>query len=428
MNALCRIGSYSICTVVFLETRVAIYHELKVRGEEKQKEPAQSRLDVDAIKERESSDSSSSSGEEDGDDDDYHGRDRNTSLYILRDNLVVSEVSWHFVAVCFVVSVTSSLIFVSFALGVTGKGDIEYDHYQDEVAQFVAPLSALFYVLSIFMMPKLSNNHYKRFLRVHFFAVPVVSELSMVTGQLKQGDKKDYWWVIIFCAGRLFFWYRGWLELLRLRKVISQLEGYPLSQFLTQVILKRGCGAILLLIFFSSKTLSCIMTDGGNRWFADESSTKVCRSSNFATLFLSANVIVYTVLSIAWNGVNDATLYELGHVRDGSLLSIDLKKVQKVQILLGGISLVSNPALLGALGTASEEGKEVEQANITFWIGLVGSLSGAVALVIEMRGIRNSSHKVSRKRNSEVEKMTALYKSSREFSSQQFDIEQIHDL
>ena len=59
-------------------------------------------------------------------------------------------------------SVVNSLIFVAFGLSsVVYREEIEaknYDDYRDALAKFLTPLSVLFYLLSIFMKPKLLSN------------------------------------------------------------------------------------------------------------------------------------------------------------------------------------------------------------------------------------------------------------------------------
>ena len=55
----------------------------------------------------------------------------------------------------------------------------------------------------------------------------------------------------------------------------------------------------------------------------------------------------------------------------------------------------------------------------------MGTLSGAISLVIEMREVKKASYNVSRRRRSEVEKMVTLYKTGRKFSSNQINIAQL---
>lgn len=234
-------------------------------------------------------------------------RGRATSAAMsLRDTYLVDSLHWNFVLICFLFNVANSIIFLLFAMS-------EYDNYQDELAQFLTPFNGLLYVLSIFMKPKKSTVHYKRFHRLHFFAFIVVSEVSLAIGEVKH----DNWGSAAFCIARIvLLWFPLYTELLRLRKVISRLQSFELSRFLTLVVLKGGCYALVPVLFFMFETLSCIMNEN-KHWFKDQ--TAGCKSSNFATVFLSANVVIYMIAYIALSGVGNAVLYELGHVRQGSM-------------------------------------------------------------------------------------------------------------
>jgi len=402
------IGTGCIVVVAVMEVFIAIKHARKMRKKEKEAQMRANRQD--------SSDSSSDSEDEDIE------RGRATSAMSLRDTYLVDSLHWNFVLICFIFNVANSIVFLLFAVS-------EYDTYQDELAQFLTPFNGLLYVLSIFMKPKKSTVHYKRFHRLHFFAFIVVSEVSLAIGEVKH----DEWGKAAFCIARIvLLWFPLYTELLRLRKVISRLQSFELSRFLTLVVLKGGCYALVPVLFFMFETLSCIMNEN-THWFKDQ--TAGCKSSNFATVFLSANVVIYMIAYIALSGVGNAVLYELGHVRQGSMFSMDMKKRQKVQLVLGWISLCSNPALIGALGVPSKKQDDADSgeewnnaendAKLTMWIGVVGTACGAVSLIIEMREVRRASYTVSRRRRSEVETMTTLYENGRRFSSQEMCIEEL---
>ncbi|GMH93160.1 hypothetical protein TL16_g12551 [Triparma laevis f. inornata] len=361
--------------------------------------------------------SSDSDSDEDSDsessDEMENGRGRGTSLNASKSFHAhfVSECSWHFIIMSLISNIICSAFTVVYAV------EHKKHDYAWRFAMFLAPANVLLFILCIFMKPKRRDSTYDNFLKFHFFAFIVVSEVAMNIGNFRFGVKENlYGFTHIILL--LFVWLPVWYTLLLIRKLASKLEGFHLSRFLSETIIKDGFKFFVPIIYFTFETLACFVTEGGDRWLVDPTAegAEECENTQIASFFLSIMLICHCIEKIALGAVKDAVLYQLGAMTPEKAFTLkELGKRQQFQCVLLAISVMCFLGLFGAMGV-----KESPRI-VVLSLGGTGCGTAASNCLINIWSIFKADFKVSRRRRSQVEIMEKLYKKDQKFNSFEYD-------
>ena len=127
-----------------------------------------------------------------------------TPDYVCTDRSRLSQCSWVYVGVSFLLTTTSSILCICY--GVTLE-----DQYMS-MANVVLPIAGASYVMASFMKPKRTDVAYKRFVHFHFISFFVVSGVAGACGYFRQ-DKILNGWFNLFSIALYCLLFRQWLKL-----------------------------------------------------------------------------------------------------------------------------------------------------------------------------------------------------------------------
>jgi len=365
-----------------------------------------------------SSDSSDESGEEsDSDDDIEAGRDRGTSLNASTSFHVhfVEECSWIFIMISFFVSVVITALCIEYATQETFESDASW-----RLAMLISPASTLLFVLSIFMKPKRRDNMYYYFQLFHFFVFAWVSCIAMTIGNFRHGNQ-DLLYGLSNIVLLIVVWTPGWYTLMLVRKLASKLDGFHLSRFLSQIIIRDGLKFFFPIIYFGCQPVACYLSANDGKtlgWYTAPTVEAIekCRNTQTASFFLSIMVISHMIEKIAMGSVKDAVLYQLGAMTPERVFTLkELGRKQKLQCLLLAIAVICFLGLLAAMGVSETPHEVVLSLAVT------GAGVCSLNCFINLFNLFSADFKVSRRRRSQVEIMEKLYKKDKKFNSFEYD-------
>ncbi|GMH71850.1 hypothetical protein TrST_g1471 [Triparma strigata] len=272
----------------------------------------------------------------------------------------VEEVSWVFVGVSFLFTLTFTELCVFYAVAL----EVKYWF----IACLILPIAALSWVMAFFYKPKRTDAGYLRFLYFHFLTFVVVGLVSFAVGSFRLGNSVQTS-SGLFALFLIPLWCLGFWLGLKLRASAAKLPPQELSAFLCQTVLVKGTGVIGPMVFFTFETVSCLTS----RNMIGESQ---CRNTSTAAMFLSFYLALLTILSIINKVVPEGVQREMA-VEISSIAS--LKGLKWWQRLQGGLITITAIISLNLLSILGVEGDENSMVGI---VGATGLLSIGFALLI----------------------------------------------
>ena len=197
---------------------------------------------------------------------------------VAREELVES-CSWWYVAVCFVGSTSTTVLWTICA--------ITSSDWSWGAGYLLLPIAFTCWILGVFLRPKDEGARLK-ILHLQFFFFGIGSEVAASAILFQAGGASTG----SAALARIPFYLIAYWLLLKLRRKAAQLPPAELSNFLCHTVLLSGVRAIAPMMFFMFEALSCMASGDG---IGDD----LCANTLCAAVFLS----VYLAIITGGNGV-----------------------------------------------------------------------------------------------------------------------------
>ena len=296
-----------------------------------------------------------------------------------------------------------SFLFTSIYSGLNIYYGVTMEDKFESMADVISPIAALSFVMAVMYKPRRRDAGYKRFLYFHFFPSAIVSEIGGAVGNFRTGQPFKGWFalfrILLYC---LAFWLG-----LKLRESAAKLPPQELSDFLCQSVLVKGTSAMGTMLFFSSETVSCFISQ-------DSLDNGQCINTSLAAVFLSGYLTIFTTLSIFSKTVPKSiqrdTAWELSSIAS-------LKGLKWWQQIQGGLMTVTAIVSLYLLSVLGVEG---DKSILVSVVEAIGQLSILVAVCINATMLIRTRNE--HQRNSASTDLPPTQRSARGFSAS--DIEE----
>ena len=221
-------------------------------------------------------------------------KDRTPSLAKIQDEEeLVSKCSRTYVTIALIATTAQTTLYMMYAITAQSKWWV--------LAGITLPMSITMYVMSLFMMPRETDEFYssERFRYIHFVSYVVLIHFFFLIGNAREGR------IFYGCLSLLRFplEYAMFRQALNLRHSVQNFTKKRLSDFLCQQVIIKGMKAIGPMIFFSFETIACLISS--NSFGAEE-----CQNTSHAAKYLSWYLGIGYIISICKNTVNERVRQE----------------------------------------------------------------------------------------------------------------------
>ena len=135
-----------------------------------------------------------------------------TPDYVCTDRFRLSQCSWVYVGVSFLLTTTLSILYICFGVTLEDKYWL--------MADVILPIAGTSYVMASAMKPKRTDDAYKRFLYFHFISFAVVAEVAAACGHFRLGIISNGW----FGLFRIPLWCLAFRQGLKLREAAAKVR------------------------------------------------------------------------------------------------------------------------------------------------------------------------------------------------------------
>ncbi|GMH98631.1 hypothetical protein TrVE_jg11953 [Triparma verrucosa] len=235
-----------------------------------------------------------------------------------------------------------------------------------KLSTIFVPIAWLSVVIGIFLRPK-DNGVGLKALHLQFFLFAGVSELSKAYENLVNG----FIIASLFAIVRVIFWGVAYKKLgLKLRKKAAMRKPEELSTFLCETVLVGGGGMMTwgMLAYFNTVTITCLST------FGLDPENRVCDNTAYASSSLSVYLVVVCTVRLVSRAISSGD--RMGRTFE-NLATLELRRREKVQVILLMITLLVSLFLFSNLGVHGEASELVRYA------GSLGGVAIALTAVIE---------------------------------------------
>mmetsp|Transcript_20075 Transcript_20075/g.37434 ORF Transcript_20075/g.37434 Transcript_20075/m.37434 type:complete len:320 (-) Transcript_20075:70-1029(-) len=267
--------------------------------------------------------------------------------------MLVKEVSWLFVGICFSTSISFTILWLLYGVTLEGKYWI--------LGDTALPLASTSFFIAFAMKPGRTDALYMRFIWFHFISFAILGEIFAAIGHFRL----RFIGVGVFALARIPLWCLLFRQTLKLRASAAKLKVKELNEFLCQTVLVKGTSAMGPMVFFTFEAVTCFLQQG-----TLENEGK-CKNTTNAAVFLSVYLTCVTALSIFLKAVPKKVQKETSW-EYANIASLNLGGWQKVQAGFMTVTGFCSLYLLTALGTTGDENK---------WVGIAGA-AGLVAAAL----------------------------------------------